>query len=139
VLETVLLVALSANLINLFDRAPGRAGKVALGAALPLVVWGSDQWLLPAAGFLGGLIALLAHDLKARAMLGDAGANPVGALLGLGLAMSLPQAGRWAAIILLLALNGASEKWSFSRLIEGSPVLSRVDAWGREVDPKNVP
>ena len=131
VLEITLLVALTANVVNLFDRAPGRAGKVALLVALPLVALGSAQWALAASGLLGALAVCLAADLDERAMLGDAGANPLGAALGLGLGLSLSGAGRVAAIVVLAALNLASERWSYSAVIERVRWLRAVDRLGR--------
>ncbi|MBA2312398.1 MAG: hypothetical protein H0V97_06315 [Actinobacteria bacterium] len=131
VLETALLVALTANAVNLLDRAPGRAGKAALFAWLPLLVWGDAVWSAASAGLLGALLVCLVLDLRARAMLGDAGANPLGAVLGLGLSVSLPPQGRVAAVLGLLALNLASERWSFSAIIERVRVLSAVDRLGR--------
>lgn len=138
VAETILLVALSANLVNLFDRAPGRAGKVVLLAGLPLAVFGAVQWGVAAAPVLGALAYCLGPDLRERAMLGDAGANPLGAVLGVGLASSLTEPGRFVAIAVLLALNLASEKWSFSRVIETTPPLRWLDGLGRkdELAPK---
>jgi hypothetical protein len=65
-------------------------------------------------------------------MLGDAGANPLGAAAGVGLAVALSQGGRIAAIALLLVLNAASEVVSFSRVIERVPWLRFVDRIGRE-------
>jgi hypothetical protein len=129
--EVGAMVALTANLINLMDRAPGRAGKVALLLATPLVLGGSAAWTVAAAGALAALATCLPADLGARAMLGDAGANPIGALVGLGLAASLDETGRLVAIVLLVSLNLASERWSFSRLIETSPPLRAFDMWGR--------
>ncbi len=64
-------------------------------------------------------------------MLGDAGANPLGAVLGVGLAASLDEPARLVAIVVLLALNLASEKWSFSKAIEASPPLRWLDGLGR--------
>lgn len=132
VVATVLLVAGMANVVNLFDRAPGRAAKVVLAAAAPLVAFGDPGWAMAAAGMLGALVACLPLDLGERAMLGDAGANPLGALLGLGLAVSLGTTGRWVAIAAAVALNLASERWSFSRAIERSPVLRWLDRIGRK-------
>lgn len=129
-----LIVALTANLINLLDRAPGRAGKTFLLLAVPLVAFGDPLWRIIAAGAIGAVIAALPLDLKAKAMLGDAGANPLGALLGLGLVVavgwSLPALAGWA--VGLLALNLASEKWSFSAVIERTPWLARLDHLGRK-------
>jgi UDP-GlcNAc:undecaprenyl-phosphate GlcNAc-1-phosphate transferase len=125
------MVALTANLVNLFDRAPGRAGKVSLMlAAFPALLAPAD-WTVAAAGLLGALAGVLAADLSEKAMLGDAGANPVGGVLGLGLAVSMAEPVRLVAIAVLLALNAASEKWSFSRAIERTRVLAAFDRLGR--------
>lgn len=131
VLEVAFLVALTANLVNLFDRAPGRAGKVALMLALPLGVAGSAAWLVIASGTIGALVVCLVFDLGERAMLGDAGANPLGAVLGIGLAASLPEGWRLATIAVLLALNIASERWSFSGIIARLAWLRALDELGR--------
>lgn len=130
-LQVGLIAALAANLANLFDRAPGRAGKVCLLCTLPLVIWGHSGWSLAAAGPLGALLAVMPFDLRERAMLGDAGANPLGAVVGIGAALSLGESGRWVLVIVLLVLNAASERWSFSAWIESSRVLSRIDRAGR--------
>ena len=130
-LQSIALVGLAANFINLTDRAPGRALKVTLLIAVPLFVLGSMGWVIPAAAPLGAVIVLLAPDLKERAMLGDAGANPLGAILGLGLLVSLDDTGRWIAIAILLALNLASERWSFSAGIAKVPPLRWLDRLGR--------
>lgn len=126
-------IALTANLINLFDRAPGRALKVFLLGAVPLVFVDAD-WRLMAAGAIGAALALLPVDLRAKGMLGDAGANPLGAILGVGLAMlGGGDTGALAGIVVvLLALNLASEKWSFSTIIERTPWLARLDHLGRK-------
>lgn len=132
IIETALLVALGANFVNLLDRGPGRAGKVTLLAGVPLVVFGAPGWALVAAGTFGGLAAVLPLDLAERAMLGDAGANPLGALVGLGLALSLGEAWQIAVIAVLLGGNLASERWSFSRAIERTPFLNAIDNLGRK-------
>jgi hypothetical protein len=127
------VIALAANLINLFDRAPGRASKVFLLLALPMATLSPD-WRLVAAGAIGAVLATLPLDLGADAMLGDAGANPMGALVGLGFV--LVSEGSVLVLVamalVLLGLNLASEKWSFSRVIEESPGLARLDHLGRK-------
>lgn len=132
IVEVALLVALSANLFNLLDRAPGRAGKFALVALGLLVIAGTASWSMAASGLIGALIAALALDLREQAMLGDAGANPIGAVVGLGVAEAFGEPGRVAAIALLLLLNLASERWSFSRIIEAAPPLRAFDRLGRK-------
>ena len=135
VIEVVVLVGLSANLINLFDRAPGRATKVSFLIAVPLLVFGDTAWALAAAPVLAAVAVTLYFDLGERGMLGDAGANPLGAVLGVGLAASLDEPGRLVAIVILLALNLASEKWSFSKAIEATPPLRWFDGVGRRDQP----
>lgn len=129
--EVVALVGLSANLINLFDRAPGRAGKVSFLVAIPLMALGDRGWVAAAAPVFAALAVTMFFDLRERAMLGDGGANPVGAVLGVGLAASLDESGRLVAIAILLALNLASEKWSFSKAIETASPLRWFDRLGR--------
>lgn len=133
-------IALGANLVNLLDRAPGRALKFFLLCALPLAYL-VDAWRLLAAGVVGAAIAVLPFDLRARGMLGDAGANPLGAMLGLGLTLGAWQLGDgagpsrgalWTIVIVLLALNLASERWSYSTVIERTRWLARLDHLGRK-------
>jgi len=122
------LVAGTANLLNLLDLRPGRAGKTAV--ALAATGLGGPAGGL-AAGPLGAALGTLPADLGERVMLGDCGANAVGALLGLRLA-ALP--GRPARVTLLgvvTALTLASEKVSFTRVIESTPGLRELDRLGR--------
>ena len=64
-------------------------------------------------------------------MLGDTGANSLGALASFGAGLAMPLTGRYVAAALLVAATLASEKISFSEVIANSPILSRIDAWGR--------
>jgi UDP-GlcNAc:undecaprenyl-phosphate GlcNAc-1-phosphate transferase len=132
VVVVAVLVALAANLFNLLDRAPGRAGKLWLVAMALVLVAGNGTWAVVAAGTVGALAAVLPLDLAERGMLGDAGANPLGAIWGLGLAHALPLPGAIAAAVVLAALNVASERWSFSALIERAPPLRALDRLGRK-------
>jgi hypothetical protein len=117
------LVAGSANLLNLFDLRPGRALKVGLLAAVAL----------DAPGPAGAAAALLPGDLRERAMLGDAGANGLGAALGVALVRRLPRSrDRAAALAVVTALTAASEVVSFSRVIEAVPPLRALDRVGRQ-------
>ncbi|HSU74967.1 MAG TPA: hypothetical protein VLI66_08490 [Terrabacter sp.] len=120
------VVAGAANAVNLFDLRPGRALKVTLAAGLPLA--GTPA----AAAAVGASLGVLRDDLRATSMLGDTGANAAGALLGLALVERTGLAGRAAALTGLAALTLASERVSFTRVIEGNRVLRRLDEWGRE-------
>ncbi|MFM7068375.1 MAG: hypothetical protein ACKOYM_02840 [Actinomycetes bacterium] len=126
------VVALAANLANLFDRAPGRAIKVtSVGFVVAALVAQSSTLAAPAVGIGAGL-GLLYPDLRERSMLGDAGANPLGAMCGMAAlsAASTPTA-RWLLLVALLGLNALSEVVSFSRVIESVPALRWCDRLGR--------
>jgi hypothetical protein len=116
------LVAVSANLVNLFDLRPGRALKVSLLAAAAL-----DE-----PGPAGAVLALLPGDLGERTMLGDTGANGLGAVLGLSVARRVPsRRGRLAVLAAGVGLTAASEVVSYSRVIDAVPPLRAVDRLGR--------
>ncbi|MFB9378872.1 hypothetical protein ACFFKU_00050 [Kineococcus gynurae] len=121
------VVAGSANLLNLFDLRPGRALKVALltAAVLP----GAGR--VPGAAVAGAAVALLPDDLAGRSMLGDTGANALGALLGVGVLAGLAPRGRVLVLAGLTGLTLLSERVSFSAVIAATPGLRELDAWGR--------
>ncbi len=121
------VVAGSANLANLLDLRPGRALKVAVIAGLPLAMVGSGS----AASAVGAAAAALPGDLAGTDMLGDTGANAAGALVGVALLEHLGPRGRVAALVLLTGLTLASERVSFTQVIERTPGLRTLDAWGR--------
>ena len=73
------LTAGGANLLNLFDLRPGRALKVALAGGALIAGTGGPDAARAVAGPAGAALALLPEDLGERAMLGDAGANALGA------------------------------------------------------------
>jgi len=128
------LVALAANLGNLLDRAPGRTTKWALVAAVPLL-WsaGTDATGVALAVVVGSAAALLWGDLRERFMLGDTGANALGAALGTATVLEAPEAARDVVVACLLALTLLSEVVSFSRIIDAVPPLRWFDRLGREV------
>jgi UDP-N-acetylmuramyl pentapeptide phosphotransferase/UDP-N-acetylglucosamine-1-phosphate transferase len=124
-----LVVASAANTANLLDLRPGRCAKV----FLPLWVVGcvidpgGGAW---SAGLAGAALAALPFDLREEGMLGDAGANALGAVVGT-LLLAGPLWLVWAAAAVLVALQLASERVSFSRVIEGNRVLRAADRLGR--------
>jgi UDP-N-acetylmuramyl pentapeptide phosphotransferase/UDP-N-acetylglucosamine-1-phosphate transferase len=122
------LVAGTANLVNLLDLRPGRAGKAAALAATA-GLRGPAGGLV--AGPLGATLAVLPDDLGERVMLGDCGANAVGALLGLRLAALPGRASRTGLLAAVVALTLASEKVSFTKVIEATPGLRELDRLGR--------
>jgi hypothetical protein len=114
-----LLVGLSANALNQLDTSPGRALKAYLAAATAA---GAPRKLA---------VLLLSYDLREMAMLGDGGANGLGALLGLRSVSRLTERGRWLAIGALAGFTFLGERRSLGSLIERTPVLRELDALGR--------
>jgi hypothetical protein len=141
IIAATCVMALSANFVNLFDLRPGRAGKVyLLGLLLALLSlafspFAAAPWpdivALALAG-LGPLLAVWRFDLGEEGMLGDAGANSMGALLGFIFATALPL---WLLVLLaamLFAFNIALESVSFSKIVAENKVLSYLDSLGRK-------
>ncbi len=126
------VVALAANLGNLLDRAPGRAIKVGMASflVLALATMGAVE-LTGAAVVLGAAAALLVDDLHERLMLGDTGANVLGAVVGLGVVLACSPGTRLVVLVVLVVLNLASELVSFSRVIDAVPPLRALDRAGR--------
>ena len=122
------LVAGTANLLNLLDLRPGRAGKV--GALVAAAGLGGPAGGLVAGPF-GATVATLPADLGERVMLGDAGANSLGALLGLRLASIPGRAPRAGLLAGVVALTLVSEKVSFTKVIDATPGLRELDRLGR--------
>jgi hypothetical protein len=114
-----LVVGLSANALNQLDTRPGRALKAYLAAAIAV---GAP---------LRVAVLLTPYDLREMAMLGDTGSNALGALLGLNSVERITGRGRWLLIGALFGLTAVGERTSLGQLIERSPVLRRVDEWGR--------
>lgn len=116
------VVAGTANLLNLLDLRPGRALKA--GTALAVV--------LGEPGIAGACLAALPGDLAERTMLGDAGANALGAVLGTSVLRRVrSRPGRAAVLAGLVGLTAASERVSFSAVIDGTPALRWADRLGR--------
>ncbi|MEU8258826.1 hypothetical protein AB0C06_31700 [Micromonospora inaquosa] len=125
------VIAGTANLLNLLDLRPGRAIKSGLLLAAPLT--GGPQGGI-AAGAAGAAAGLLRDDLAEDVMLGDSGANALGALLGVALAARTGPVGRAGLLAVLAGLTAASEKVSFTAVIQRTPGLRELDALGRRAD-----
>jgi UDP-N-acetylmuramyl pentapeptide phosphotransferase/UDP-N-acetylglucosamine-1-phosphate transferase len=126
------LIALAANLGNLFDRAPGRTIKVALIAWVPVaIVAGTSATGLALAVVIGAAIGLLPSDLAERSMLGDTGANALGAALGVAVVLTASPTTKTVVAVVLLALTLVSEVVSFSAVIQRVPPLRALDRLGR--------
>jgi UDP-GlcNAc:undecaprenyl-phosphate/decaprenyl-phosphate GlcNAc-1-phosphate transferase len=126
------VLALATNALNLLDLGPGRAFKAfaLLGAGLTI---GARElrplWTLGL--FAGPALVAGIYDLRERAMLGDAGANLLGALAGLWIVLSVGPTGQVIALALLLTLTVYGELRSLSALVLRVPLLRKLDSLGR--------
>ena len=84
--------------------------------------------LLP---LLAAVLAVAPLDLNARAMLGDSGANLLGAALGAVAVLHLSFPAQIALLFLWCGVNILSEFISISALIEKSGWLRYLDLLGR--------
>jgi len=126
------VLVLATNVFNLLDLRPGRSTKafVLLGAGL--VIGSADLRPLWALGlFTAPALVAGVYDLRERAMLGDTGANLLGALAGLWLVLTLSGTGQVVALALLAVITVYGEFRSISGLVERTPGLRQLDSWGR--------
>ena len=126
------VLVLATNVFNLLDLRPGRSTKafVLLGAGL--TIGSTDVRPLWALGlFAAPALVAGVYDLRERAMLGDTGANLLGALAGLWLVLTLSDTGQIVALALLALITLYGELRSISTLVERVPVLRELDSWGR--------
>jgi UDP-N-acetylmuramyl pentapeptide phosphotransferase/UDP-N-acetylglucosamine-1-phosphate transferase len=126
------LIALAANLGNLLDRAPGRTLKWGLLCYVPLALAaGTAAPGVALAVVAGAAAALLVGDLREQLMLGDTGANALGAALGCAAVLVVSPGVRGVVAAVLLGLTLLSEVASFSRIIGAVPPLRLFDELGR--------
>jgi UDP-GlcNAc:undecaprenyl-phosphate/decaprenyl-phosphate GlcNAc-1-phosphate transferase len=137
IVAIVVLVALCTNVWNALDVVPGRALKGAVVVLVPVlaVAWSRPSGPVIAAT-VGAALGVLAFDLRERGMLGDAGSNPLGFLVGMGLAIVLPTLAVLVAAGLALLLQVAAETVTISRLITAVPPLRWFDGLGRRREPR---
>lgn len=127
-------IASWADVHNLLDLRPGRALKAAALLTAPLLAdrrRAAAASRALAAGCLGAAAAALPGDLMEETMLGDTGANALGALAGTALAAHPARPVRVAAAAAGTGLVLASERVSFTRVIARTPALAALDAVGR--------
>lgn len=128
----VLLVALTTNLLNLFDVRPGRSIKVFFFATILVLILspsnGSKIILIP---LMGSVVAYSIYDISGLAMMGDAGSNVLGMALGLALIEGEAFYIKLILLGLLIVLHVISEYSSFTDIIEKNSFLRLIDQWGR--------
>lgn len=134
------VMALCANEINLFDLRPARALKVyacllVLSCAVLAVLAASPAGVATIAAVavlsLVPVVAVWPYDAREQGLMGDAGSNAMGAYLGFVIAVTMPVPALAVVAAVLLAANLASERVSYSALIERVAPLRWLDALGR--------
>jgi UDP-GlcNAc:undecaprenyl-phosphate/decaprenyl-phosphate GlcNAc-1-phosphate transferase len=139
-LLAVTLLVLTTNLFNLLDLRAGRSAKafLLLGVLLSLIAWhgrhpagigAAPLWIV---GPLAAPILVVGfYDLRERTMLGDVGANLIGAVAGLWLIYAFDTTGQLISLAVVLALTVYGEFRSLNTLIERTPLLRQIDSIGR--------
>lgn len=122
------VIALSANLLNLFDLRPGRAlAVIFIGLGVTCIMKCGRMVAWPLVGAIAAIALLFGiADSRGKAMMGDSGSNSLGAALGLTIVLNSPN---WMlpAIAIMAAIHIYSEKHSISGLIERNRVLRAID------------
>lgn len=126
------VLVLATNVFNLLDLRPGRSTKAFVLLGVGLTAGSTELRPLWALGlFAAPALVAGVYDLRERAMLGDTGANLLGALAGLWLVLTLSGTGQLVALILLAAITIYGELRSISGFVERTPGLRELDSWGR--------
>jgi hypothetical protein len=125
------VVAGAANLWNLLDVVPGRALKFFLPAAVVFALAAPGKYGTLAAIAVGAGALILVPDMLEVGMLGDAGSNVLGFIVGVGMLDALSTAGLVVALAAILAFHFLAETVTLSRIIQDVPPLRWFDRLGR--------
>ena len=131
IIVNTLVIALSTNLMNLFDLRPGRAIKVYLVIMIAIffTLTGYVQ-ILPLL-IIPNVLAYFNYDLKAKAMMGDTGSNVLGISIGILMVMGYTFKVRVSWLVFLVLIHILTEKFSLTKIIEKNKVLNFIDKLGR--------
>jgi UDP-N-acetylmuramyl pentapeptide phosphotransferase/UDP-N-acetylglucosamine-1-phosphate transferase len=125
-----MVIALSANALNLLDVRPSRALKgFWLLSLLGVGVTRGDGWLafVP---LWASTLAYAPDDFRRKAMLGDAGANPLGACFGIWVTLRWSLTAQVLLLLVLIAFHLYAERRSLTADIERVALLRWLDRWG---------
>ena len=131
IIVATLVVALTTNMMNLFDLRPGRAIKAYVILAI-IIFLASTKFnrevmmlIVPA------VLAYFYFDLRALTMMGDAGSNVLGVSIGVFIVSSFDLPVQLVSLVLLVAIHVLTEKFSLTKIIENNKFLDYVDKLGR--------
>ena len=122
-----LVIALSTNLMNLFDLRPGRAIKVYLVIMIVIFATLTGYVQILPLLILPNVIAYFNYDLKAKAMMGDTGSNVLGISIGILIALGYTTKVRVSWLVFLVLIHLLTEKFSLTKIIEKNKVLNFID------------
>ena len=131
IIINTLIIALSTNLMNLFDLRPGRAIKAYLVIMIPIYITLTGYTKVFPLLILPNVLAYFNTDLKARGMMGDTGSNVLGISIGVLMALGYGIKVRLAWLVFLILMHLITEKFSLTKIIEKNKVLKFIDDLGR--------
>lgn len=131
IIVNTLVIALSTNLMNLFDLRPGRAIKAYLVIIIPLYFTLTGYIKVLPLLILPNVLAYFNTDLKARGMMGDTGSNVLGISIGVLMAFGYEMKVRVAWLVFLILMHLITEKFSLTKIIEKNKILKFIDNLGR--------
>ena len=131
IIVNTLIIALSTNLMNLFDLRPGRAIKAYLVIMIPIYITLTGYTKVFPLLILPNVLAYFNTDLKARGMMGDTGSNVLGISIGVLMALGYGIKIRLAWLVFLILMHLITEKFSLTKIIEKNRVLKFIDNLGR--------
>lgn len=131
IIVATLVVALSTNMMNLFDLRPGRAIKVYTLLAIIIFIASAKFQREVMMLIVPAVLAYFYFDLRALTMMGDAGSNVLGVSLGVFIVSSFGLAVQVVCLILLVLIHILTEKFSLTKIIENNKFLNYLDRFGR--------
>ena len=131
IIVNTLVIALSTNLMNLFDLRPGRAIKVYMVIIIAIFFTLSGYIQMLPLLILPNVLAYFKYDLKAQAMMGDTGSNVLGISIGILMVLGYTIKVRVAWLVFLILIHLLTEKFSLTKIIEKNKVLNFIDQLGR--------
>lgn len=131
IIVNTLIIALSTNLMNLFDLRPGRAIKAYSVIMIPIYITLTGYTKVFPLLILPNVLAYFNIDLKARGMMGDTGSNVLGISIGVLMALGYGIKVRLAWLVFLILMHLITEKFSLTKIIEKNRVLKFIDNLGR--------
>ncbi|MFM7322573.1 MAG: hypothetical protein ACKO5K_13760 [Armatimonadota bacterium] len=128
-----ILVAGAANLVNLLDTRAGRArclgGLIVVPALVNMLRSGNGAAWVEIGLLLLATMPGFLRDRRGVGMLGDTGANALGAVLAWAVVRWCPTTVMAGSMVVVVFLNIVAERISFHRLLTSTPGIRVIDRW----------